>query len=232
MRRRLANLAFFASVLALLATSPRRWTMPATVTGPKTSAPPKGLMLDIDSSARPEVAFHTSTTVGGDLSCLRTWTTGSKPSCLLPPGATLDSVEIHDICSGGLGCSGGPCVPPPSAFARATATEVDVWQDDAKAAMTVTLPMHPTGSSASSFAVKASGAEVTQVTFTAQAHTGGARIMSETRVCSSCWFMVEDSALPKGDVDVTVEATGWGDCKGAPCAAPKTFHVDSVTIPK
>ena len=232
MRRRLANLVFFASVLALLATSPRRWTMVATVTGPRTPAPPKGLAIEIDSSERPTVTLHTASVSRHDeLPCLGSWSMGSKLSCLLPPGATLDTVEIRGMCTGG-GCSGGPCAPPPGAFARVTSSETDVWDDVAKTTMTVPLPIHPAGFIASRFDVKTSGSDIAKVTFTASAHVGGARIMSEDQIGQDLWFMVYDSAVPKGDVDVTVEATGWGDCKGAPCAAPKTFRIDSVTIAK
>ncbi len=162
-----------------------------------------------------------------------------KMTCLLPPGATLTNVSIEGSCPSS--CS-SPCPAPPIEHLTVTTSEVDVWRDDVRnAPVVVSLPSHAAGVGGTSFTVSASGAEYIQMTVKVVPHGGGAAVMRAEASCpfvnhitatASCWFNVDDMAVTKGDYDIIADATGWGDCGGAPapCTPPGTLRVDSVDI--
>ena len=110
-----------ASALALLATSkPKGWLVTAATKGPGIAATGRGLELTIDASAAPRI--RTTGAVPSyegarESPCLARWASGTSMSCLLPPGVTLDGVEIGGNCGG---CQNG-CPPPPGSFVNATA---------------------------------------------------------------------------------------------------------------
>jgi hypothetical protein len=246
-RRSMSGAAFFASLLALLATSKGpEWSLNATITGPMTPSAERGLEITIESSAEPRI--HARDVVKGPtphpdtIPCLGLWVAGAKMSCLLPPGATLTSIEIKGDCGG---CA-TPCVPPAGAFANVTTADAAVWTDVVIARKRVSLPDHVPDHIATPFQVRAAGARFIRVTFTATPAAGGPPLVQEEQACAfggtgtsaiaSCHFLVFDTGvLPKMDVDVVAEITGWGSCPGAKdtaCAPPKTLRIDSFEIPK
>lgn len=240
----MSSAAFFASLLALVATSkPPEWTLNATITGPMTPAAERGLEVTIESTAEPQI--HARDVLKGgssisDVPCLSPWAPGIKTSCLLPPGATLTSIDISGSCGG---CT-TPCAPPPGAYANVTTADAAVWTDVVTARKRVSLPDHPKDFISTRFVVKVSGARFIASSFTATAAGGATPLMQEKEPCAperrpattaaSCYFSILDSAVsPKTDVDVVVEVTGWGSCPGAKdkaCAPPGTLKLDSFEI--
>ena len=236
--------AFFVSVLALLGTSkPKGWTLQGTVEGTRTAPADRALEVTIDSSSEPRLRAHDLPKLAYSYDdrapCPRTWAAGKKATCLLPPGATLDSLEIEGSCGG---CSSN-CPPPPGAFARASGAAVPVWKDVASTKLTAKLPSHPSSMIASSFIVKASGARFFEAKLSVVEKTVGI-LFSQAYACSfegegraSCYFLVNDDIVKgKGEVDVVAEVTGWGtDCKqsdGGKCTPAGTLKIESLELGK
>lgn len=231
---------FVASVLALLATSKSPgWVLHPTMTGPTTPAASKAIELSIESSH--DVTIYSSALPptygrGKQAPCLETFLPGVKRTCLLPPGAPVDSVEVHGACGGG--CN-DPCSVPPGAYGKVEAKEVDVSIDGETKTTPASLPSHGKGFIASRFEVKASSASFIEAHMTVTPRGGGKTLFEENQACeldatskhATCTFTVYDSALGSvHDVDVTVEATGWDACPVPGCVAPKVFHIDSVKL--
>jgi len=231
-QRRLAHGVFFAAVWALVATSPPRWVIDAKTTGRFTaSAPNKGLLVTIDASHAPSLVFHEGTLLHDKLPCLDTWAPGTKVTCLLQPGATLDMVEIGDgkCAGGGGGCS--ECKPPAGAFVNADSKEVDVWADTDRDVLTATVPSHGPHDFMTYIEVTTAGAEAQRVALTITPHGGGPTLLHEERPCATCTFMFAvDRVTAPTSVDIVVEAAGWGACSSGPCPPPKTFHVTRLRI--
>ena len=232
--------AFAASVLALLATSkPPGWHLHTTITGPVAPAPSKALSIAIESSHEVKIAssaIKSTYTRGKEAPCLEPFAAGVKRTCLLPPGAPLDAVEVFGSCGGG--CN-DPCTTPPGAYGKVESTEVDVSIDGDTKTMPASLPSHGKGFIASRFEVKSSGASFIEAHMTITPRGGGKALFDENQACelggsskhATCTFTAFDSAFGSvHDVDVTVEATGYDACSAPPCVAPKTFHVDSVKL--
>lgn len=232
---------FVASVLALLATSKAPgWGIHATITGPTKSAATKALALSIESSHAVTItasAVPPSYGHGSGTPCLEPFAAGVKRTCLLPPGATLDGVEVHGACGGG-GCN-DPCTPPPGSHGNVDVTEVDVSIDGDTKTMPASLPSHGKGFIASSFEAKASGSSFIEAHMIVTPRGGGKALFDENQSCAldvtskhaTCTFTIFDSALGSvHDVDVTVEATGYDVCPAPGCPAPKVFHIDSVKL--
>lgn len=227
---------FLIAVLGLLATSkPKGWSltaaMPAIVTSPF-----HGLAVTIDSSAEPTLRAHgvSPTYRGGAAPCLATWAKGAKTTCLLPPGAILDGVDIEGSCGG---CKGG-CPPPPGSFVNVSTAEVGVWSASTNWTIPAALPDHNKDFIATRFEARVSGAEYITVRLEVMT-SPGVNIFAEEQSCSRqtyayCMFTVMDSVVPPGTTaSVTAFATGWGECRGAgPCASPSTLKIDSLTVVK
>jgi hypothetical protein len=224
---------FVASVLALLATSKAKgWSLAATVTGPTTPAATKALSLSIDASHASTIyakGIPLTFSRGMEAPCLATFTPGKAMTCLLPPGATLDAVEIHGSCGGG--CN-DPCTVPAGAYGKVETKEVDVSIDGDTKTMPASLPSHGKGFIASRIEVKVSGASFAKAHMTVRPRGGGAALFDVEQTCApTCIALVYDSSLGAvHDVDVTVEATGYEACATPGCAPPKTFHIDSVSL--
>jgi hypothetical protein len=234
-RRWVAGVVLAASSLALFATSPARWSVAGTITGPTTPAPGRALLVTIDASEEPRISatgFPASFS-GAEAPCLDRFV-GGKMTCLLPPGAALTRVELRGMCGG---CK--TCAPPPGAFARADVKETDVWIDGDTSAIKETLPSHAKTMIASRVQVLVSGASFVVVRLVARPRGGGLPIFNEQQSCSldatstkaSCTFLIYDSALGTvHDVDLGAEATGYGACAAKGCAPPGTIHVDAVSL--
>jgi hypothetical protein len=231
---------FVVSVLALLATSaPKGWVVGATITGTASPAPSKALALTIESSHDVRIVAASVTATykhANEAPCLEPFVAGMKRTCLLPPGKTFDRIEAFGPCSSG--CSDPCSKPPPGAYAKVESNETDVSIDGDTKTMPASLPSHGKGFIASRFEVKASGASFIEAHMTLVARVGTLHL-DETQTCdldgaskhATCTFTVMDSALGAvHDVDVTVEATGYEACAAPGCPAPKTFHIDSVTV--
>jgi hypothetical protein len=230
-----------ASAFALLATSKAKgWTIHTSITGPtKPATPAKALALSIESSH--DVTVYSMSLPptygrGKEAPCLETFVAGAKRTCLLPPGATADGVEVHGPCSGG--CN-DPCSTPPSAYGKVESKEVDVSIDGETKTMPASLPSHGKGFIASRFEVKASGSSFIEAHLSIVPRGGGKSLFDENQACelditskhAVCTYTVYDSMLGSvHDVDVTVEATGWDECTAPGCTPPKTFHIDSVKV--
>src|SRR4051812_48023960 len=91
------RLVLVASVVALLATSPARWNVRGTITGPtKPSSPSKALSITIEATHEPTIettSLPLTYSHGKQGVCLATFLPGAPMKCLLPPGATLDGLE-------------------------------------------------------------------------------------------------------------------------------------------
>ncbi len=231
---------FIASVLALLATSKSKgWTIHTTITGPTAPAATKALALSIESSHDVTIysmALPPTYGRGKEAPCLETFAVGVKRTCLLPPGAGVDGVEVHGPCSGG--CN-DPCSTPPGAYGKVESKEVDVSIDGETKTMPASLPSHGKGFVASRFEVKASGSSFIEVHLTVVPRGGGKTLFDENQACvldatskhGVCTYTVFDSVLGGvHDVDVNVEATGWDECTTPVCTPPKIFHIDSVKV--
>jgi hypothetical protein len=230
---------FVASVLALLATSkPPGWVIHAKISGPTTPAPSKAIALSIESSDKVTIQSSAVPTSWGlkQVPCLEPFSPGAARTCLLPPGAQVDGVELHGSCGGG--CN-DPCTPPPSAHVKVDATQVDVSIDGATSTIPASLPAHAKGFIVSRFEVKARGASFIEAHMTVVPKGGGKALFDENQSCeldaaskcAKCTFNVMDSALGSvHDVEVTVEATGWDACSAPGCAPPKTFRIDGVSL--
>ncbi len=239
-RRWVTGLVLAASSLALFATSPARWSVAGTITGPTTPAPGRALLVAIDASQEPRISatgFPASSSGVSDAPCLDRLV-GGKMTCLLPPDAPLTGLELRGTCGG---CK--TCAPPPGAFVRADVKETDVWIDGDTGATKETLPSHAKSSIASRVDVVVSGASFAVVRLVVRPRGGGLPIFNEERSCgldpasakatASCTFLIFDSALGAvHDVDLSAEATGYGACAapGKACAPPRTIHVDSVRV--
>jgi hypothetical protein len=235
--------AFFASVLALLGTSRAKgWSVEATIEGPKTAPAGSALEIVVDSGGAkhraPQLRAHDfpKTSYRDEVPCANASPTLAKMTCLLPPSATLDAVEIEGYCGG---CSGN-CPPPADAFVKATATAVPAWKDVATKSMTTKLPSHQPAMIGSRFFVKASGARFFTAKLSVVEKNVGI-LYNEEVSCNfereghaGCYFLVYDNLVKgRGDVEATVDVTGWGtDCKegSTPCAPPGTLKVDSLEI--
>lgn len=227
-----------ASAVALVATSPARWTVAGTITGPMTPSPGRALLVSIEASQEPRIqatGFPSTYNGTGFVPCLERLT-GGKMSCLLPPSAPLTSVDLRGTCSG---C--GACVPPAGAFVKAESKDVDVWVDGDTSVTKATLPSHGSGFIATRFKVVVSGASFVTVKLVARPRGGGTPILDEEQTCerddgagttnAACIFLIYDSSLGSvHDVDVTADATGYGTCAAKGCAPPKTLHVDSLAV--
>jgi len=233
--------AFFASVLALLATSkPKGWVLPATLPATTTPAAGQGLKINIEASQAPRLAASgvaSNPYNGADTPCLTPWAPGASQSCLLPPGASLTRVELEGEC----GNLSGACAPPAGAFVRVTTAETHTWSEVTTARLRKAFPDHPPSYIGTGVRVLVSGAEFISVVFTATPVGGGPPLQRETQACRPmrdgkaiyCGFMVFDSALGSNkELDLVAEATGWGACGAAGCAAPKTLRIDALEISK
>lgn len=240
-RRWLSAGVLVAASLALIATSPARWTVAGTITGPMAASPGRALLLSIDASQDPRIqatGFPSTSAETGVAPCLERFG-GGRMTCLLPPSATLTTVDLRGACGG---CS--KCVPPPGAFVKAESKEVDVWIDGDTSATPATLPRHGKDFIATRFKVVVSGAQFAVVKFVVRPRAGGRPILDEEQSCTrddasstakaACTFLIFDSALGAvHDVDVTADATGYGVCAtstGTACAPPKTLHIDSLAV--
>ncbi len=229
-RRWASAIVFGIASLALFATSPARWSVAGTITGPKAPSPGRALLLSIEASEEPHVSasgFPASFTGRGWAPCLDPFA-GGKMKCFLPPDATLGGLELAGTCGG---CRA--CVPPPGAFAKADVSEVDAWIDGDTATLALSLPSHAPKMIASRIDLKASGASFVTAKVTLRPRGGGAPVFDETQSCEriGCTFLVYDSALGGGhDFDATAEVTGYGECKSKPCTPPKTLHVGSFAV--
>jgi len=231
---------FVASVLALLATSKSPgWGFHPTITGPTTtSSPTKALSVSLESSHASTITSLAlpATYHGKHTPCLEPFAAGVKRTCLLPPGAAVDGVEVTGPCGGG--CN-DPCKIPAGAYGKVETTEVDVSIDGETKTLPASLPSHGKDFIASRFEVKASGASFIEAHMTVTPRGGGKSLFDENQSCeldvtskhAICTFTVFDSSIGSvHDVDVTVEATAYDACATAGCVAPKTFHVDSVRL--
>ncbi len=237
-----SRIALAACALALVATSkPRGWRIDAAITAPTTAPLPRALWLEIDATHKPTIhaTGQPNSYQGRDAPCLQEWSTRRKSiSCLLPPGVTLDGVDIGQSCGG---CS-GTCPPPPGAAITVKTSETDVWTDHAASSLGVTLPSHPKDFVGSRIAVMTRGADFIEAKIDVAPRAGGPAIMSDTQSCeieatapkeATCTFLVWDSALAGNkDFDVVATLTGFGACGTPGCAAPKTLVVTSIAIVK
>lgn len=239
-RRWLASALFLASVVALLATSPARWTKPALLVGPATAASGRGLDLVITSSQEPEIRTRgpMASPYTGGTPCLAPWSPSTRVSCLLPPGAVIEEVAISERCGG---CT-GPCVAPKGAFVDAASAEIDVWKAVATAKAVVPVPDHAVGFVATSIRVAVDGAEFIEVELEITAVSSGATLEKQQQSCARqswsptpvCQFLLYDDKLATKPMDVSllVTATGWGRCASGPCIPPGTLRVVSTTVHK
>ena len=237
--RWLARGAFFVSALALLGTAkPPRWTVEGTIAGPRIApATPadQALVLAIESSGEPLVRASGSVPQnpynGGGFPC------ASRTRCLLPPGATLDSLTLEGSCGG---CN-GTCAPPAGAFIRATASFAPMFTDTAVAKKDATLPMHDTHWIVTRVTVTVEGAELATVDLHVETKAG--QLLSDQRLACRdnygikhpiCPFQLSDDLFKGGKTDVSISATatGYGTCPGTPCAAPHTLRVVSLELDK
>ena len=167
-----SRLVFAGSVVALVATSPARWEIAATIAGPTTPTHGRALLLEITASDAPRVEMMRPGAAFAEfVPCMAAFARGTPTTCLLPPDASVAHVEISGICSGGgLTCSPPPCVPPPTASVTTKSTETDVSLDTASMALTTALPMHASTSDRTYFNVAASGAEYIEVRLVVRPH--------------------------------------------------------------
>jgi hypothetical protein len=102
------------------------------------------------------------------------------------------------------------------------------------------IPSHPKSMIATTFEVRAPGAEWIQVKLTITPKGSSAPLWTREQACERdesthtygiCTFLIFDSDVPrKMDHDVKAEVTGWGSCSSAGCAAPKTLTISSFTL--
>lgn len=237
-----SRVALVACALALVATSkPRGWRIDAVIAGPTTAPLPRALWLEIDATHEPTIRAkgQPNSYRGRDAPCLQTWSASTKKiSCLLPPGVTLDGVDIGQSCGG---CA-DTCPPPAGAAITVKTSETDAWTDHAASSLGVTLPSHPKEFIGSRIAVTARGADFIEAKLDVTPRSGGPSIMSDTQSCeiessapteATCTFLVWDSALAGNtDFDVVATLTGFGACGTPGCSAPKTLRVTSIAIVK
>jgi hypothetical protein len=233
---------FFASVWALLGTSPSRWRLSATVIGPSAASPGRGLELTTTSSAEPSVSVAgLKSTLSQRLPCLSPWSPGTRVACLVPPGVTVDEVFIGDHCS--PGCCSGPCVPPPGAYVNAESREVDVWKEAVSSKLTSVMPQHDRGSVGTGFKALVEGAEIIEVRLEVSPLSGAPVFYRLDETCRrdgagpgplTCHFLVDDGLLPYRplDVNIVAQATGWGRCAAPPCKPPGTLRVLRIEVVK
>jgi hypothetical protein len=239
-----ARAAFFTSVLALLGTSkPKGWTLTGTINGTHSAPPERALEVTIESSASPRLHAHDLSSYASssaDAPCPQAWPVGSKTTCLLPPGATIDGVEIEGSCGG---CDSN-CPPPQTAFARATAATVLAWKDVASSKTTMKLPAHAASMNATIFWVGASGARFYTAKFSVVDpkvgllySTGAVCTIDSQGHANTAFSVTDDIVKDKGDLEITVDVTGWGtDCKppvaADACASPGTLKVEQLVLSK
>jgi len=223
------------ALLAVLGTSPARWSRSATLVGAPSAAKGRGLELVITSSAEPSISARgPAKPFTGGVPCLSPWAPATRVTCLLPPGTIIDDIAIEGRCGG---CT-GPCVPPKGAFVTAESTEVDVWKEVVTSKGTSTVPSHGRDFVATRFEVAVDGAEFIEVELEISDASTGARVQLDQESCRrdpsgatpSCIFLLYDSSLPKSPMSVTLKATatGWGRCGAAVCTPPGKLRVVSM----
>jgi hypothetical protein len=233
---------FFVSVLALLATSPKRWEVTATIDGPKRAPSHRGLELAIDATSEPDIVIAGADGGGLKAPCLARWILGTRLSCFVPPDAVLTAVKISGVCPGFV-CT-GDCPPPASV--KVTTTETEAWSDVLTSTLTATLPPHDLQHPETYFAesrVVVEGARFIKVKLEVTATGSSAPFFSKEQACelepagagglAACTFSVPCAKVAPGtNVDVVAEAKGWGtSCVNdvhVPCASPKTLRIDSM----
>jgi hypothetical protein len=242
--RWVGTILFLGSTLALLGTSPARWTKTASVAGPLTPSAGRGLELTLSSDFEPELdvkGVFSSPFARGDIPCSSPWVPRAYVKCVLPPGATIDSVLIRGDCSG---CR-GPCVPPAGAFVTADSVEIDVWSDAAARTLPFRIPDHTVSFVATRFEILVQGADFVQLEALVVPRGASAPVFRERQSCrakagapasagASCILTVHDTDLPTKplDVDLRLEVEGHGKCGTPGCKAPGTLRVASVTVLK
>jgi hypothetical protein len=251
---------FGVSVLALLGTSPARWTMQESVKGPH--EPPSrdhALRVRVEASEDPRLPYKTANGTAQESTCVRTGKRPTDVTCVLPPGATVDKVEMRGICGeggGGGGCrrksrseqkQDQPCAPPPGAYVRASSEIVSVWKQKAELAAHVSLPPRPSGKGASLSHIEVyvepdvPDVEVTlhhkgeqapkSAVGTPAILTCGTYPKPPGPNTKTCSFYGFEQVSKAVELDLVAEAVRWGACPDdKPCDPPADTPLKVVAI--
>ena len=228
-------IALVASTLALLATSPARWSVTASATGPTTASPGRALVVEVTATHEPRIEINDATvSYPHEVPCAAPFVAGAPRECLLPPGASFARVTMEGRCA--TGCNAPPCAPPPGASVSAKTHETDVALDTASSMVSLPLPSHAKGMSGTWVSVGTTGDDFAEVALVVRAHGSPTTIAKlDAHACMpTCTFTIDDALVAgKGTTfDVEAQATGYEACAAAPCAPPRTLVITRVEVSK